>query len=306
MREVMKTDVELRQLRVFLAVAESGAHARAARLLGISQSTISETLSALERTLGTAVFRKAARGSVLTPTGEALLQHARRMLEMSSELVSELAKVSTSVSGTLVVAAVESVSAYLLAPHLAALRTRWPKARLEVVTGMCGEIRDSVAAGKSDLGLILEADSGSEEDSILARTRLVVFGSPSHRFAGRTPTPDDLRSCDFYMSDAAGDYHQILKEHFEAAQLPGPRIQVLGTIEGVKRGVLAGVDALGLLPVHALEQELRDGMLAEVGVAPALRGLAMRALLASGSASSPIVEDLTRSLRAGSPRPGAA
>jgi DNA-binding transcriptional LysR family regulator len=293
----MKTELELRHLRVFVTVVELGAHARAARSLGISQSTVSETLSALERALGTAIFRKATKGSMLTPTGEALLPYARRMLALSSELVTELAKVSTSVSATLVVAAVESLSAYVLPAPLAAMRARWPKARLEVITGVCAEIRESVAAGKSDLGLILEAESGLEDSSILAKTRLVIFGSPAHRFANRNPSPDQLQRCDFYMSDAGGDYHQVLRQYFEAAQTPLPRMQALGTVEGVKRGILAGTDALGLLPAHAVEQELRDGVLAPVNVNPALRGLVMRALLSSGNASSPIVEDLLESLR---------
>ena len=293
----MKTELELRHLRVFVTVVESGAHARAARSLGISQSTVSETLSALERALGTPIFRKAAKGSMLTPTGEALLPYARRMLALSSELVTELAKVSTSVSGTLVVAAVESLSAYVLPTPLASLRARWPKARLEVITGVCAEIRESVAAGKSDLGLILEAESGLEDSSVLAKTRLVIFGSPAHRFANRSPSPDQLQRCDFYMSDAGGDYHQVLRQYFEAAQTQLPRMQALGTVEGVKRGILAGTDALGLLPAHAVEQELREGALAQVNVNPSLRGLVMRALLSPGSASSPIVEDLIQSLR---------
>ena len=41
-----------------------------------------------------------------------------------------------------------------------ALRARWPKVRLEVVTGACAEIQESVAAGKSDLGLVLEGEPG--------------------------------------------------------------------------------------------------------------------------------------------------
>ena len=57
------------------------------------------------------------------------------MLALASECVTELAKVSTNVSATLVVAAVESLSAYVLPSPLAALRTRWPKARFEVVSG---------------------------------------------------------------------------------------------------------------------------------------------------------------------------
>ena len=42
------------------------------------------------------------------------------------------------------------------------------------------------------------------------------------------------------MSDAAGDYHQVLRQYFEAAETPLPRMQALGTVEGVKRGILAG------------------------------------------------------------------
>ena len=293
----MRTELELRHLRVFVSVVETGAHTRAARSLGISQSTVSETLSALERTLGTALFRKAAKGSLLTPSGEALLPYARKILGLTSELVTQLANVSTNVSATLVVAAVESLSTYVLPSRLAALRERWPKVRLEVITAVCSEIRESVAAGKSDLGLVLEADSGVDDSSILAKARLVIFGSPSHPLVHGRASPDQLRRCDFYMSDAAGSYHQVLRQHFEAAQVPLPRTQALGTVEGVKRGILAGGTALGLLPSHAVEQELLDGVLAEVSVSPALTGLVMRAVFCAGSRSSPLADDLLQSLR---------
>jgi DNA-binding transcriptional LysR family regulator len=293
----MKNELELRHLRVFLSVVELGSHTRAARSLGLSQSTVSETLSALERTVGTPLFRKAARGPSLTPVGDALLPYARRILALTGELATELASVSTHVSATLVVAAVESLSAYVLPSRLAALRARWPKVRLEVITGVCSEIRESVAAGKSELGLVLEEDGGLDDGSVLARTRLVVFGSPAHPLARRNASAEELRRCDFYMSDAAGNYHQVLRHHFEAAQVPLPRTQSLGTVEGVKRGILAGGTALGLLPVHAVEPELRDGLLAEVNVSPALPGLVLRGVFAPGGTNSPIAEELVESLR---------
>ena len=91
---------------------------------------------------------------------------------------------STDVNATLVVAAVESLSAYVLPSRLAALRERWPKARLEVVTGSCEEIRESVAAGESDLGLVLEGETGGrgrgQDASILAKARLLVLAAPAH------------------------------------------------------------------------------------------------------------------------------
>jgi len=292
----VKTELELRHLRVFMTVVETGAHTRAARSLGLSQSTVSETLAALERTLGTALFHKGRKGPALTPTGEALLPYARRILALTSELVTELATVSTQVSATLVVAAVESVSAYVLPSRLAALRARWPKARLEVLTATCAEIRDSVAAGKCDLGLTLEADRGLDDDSVLAEGRLVIFGPPSHPFARRTASPHELPRCDFYTSDASGDYHQMLRHYFEVAELPAPRTQSLGTVEGVKRGILAGGTALGLLPAHAVAQELRDAVLAEIVMTPALPKLVMRAVYAQ-TPQSPMVDELVISLR---------
>jgi DNA-binding transcriptional LysR family regulator len=292
----VKTELELRHLRVFVAVVEAGGHTRAARSLGLSQSTVSETLSALDRTLGTALFRRSTKGLALTPSGEALLPYARRILALTREVVTELAKVSTRVSATLVVSAVESLCAYVLPPHLAALRLRWPNVRMEVTSGSCVDVRQSVAAGKSDVGLVLEAETGEEDGSILARLRLMIVGSPHHAFARATASPEELRGCEFLMSDAAGSYHQLLRHYFDAAELPPPATEALGTVEGVKRGVLARRGAVGLLPVHAVDEELRDGTLAEIRIASEFPGLVMRAVSA-GSGGSPVVEDLLESLR---------
>lgn len=300
----MKTELELRHLRVFAAVVDAGTHTRAARALGISQSTVSETLSSLEHTLGVELFRKAARGTpALTPSGEVVLGYARRLFALSSELAGALADASTRIKATLVVSAVESIGAYVLPSRLAALRARWPAVRVEVLTGSCGEIRERVAAGESDLGLVLEPEAGAEAGAILAKARLLILGAPTHPLARGVAPADELRRCDFYMCDAGGNYHQALLQHFEAAGVPAPRLQAMGTIEGVKRGILEGGTALGLLPEHAVEPELRDGRLAEVRVRPALPGVVLRVVLAPNARSSPVVDDLIDALR-GSPQRG--
>ncbi|MFT3914004.1 MAG: LysR family transcriptional regulator [Anaeromyxobacteraceae bacterium] len=296
----MKAELELRHLKVFLAVVEEGTVTAAARALGTSQSTVSETLVALERALGAAVLRRAGRGPLLTAAGEALVPHARRMLALRTELLGELAKVSTAVNARLAVAAVESLCAYVLPARLAALRARWPGTRVEVMSLACAQIREAVAGGRCDVGLVLEAEErerADDEGQALARARLVIFGAPGHPLAGGPAAADALRRCDFFMSDAAGDYHDVLRRHFVAAGLPPPRTQALGTVEGVKRGILAGGEALGLLPVHAIEKELREGVYVEVAVRPALGGLVLRALTPSGAAESPVVGALLDGLR---------
>lgn len=296
-RTGVKTDLELRHLRVFIAVVEDGAHTRAARSLGISQSTVSETISALERALGTPLFRKAGKGTSLTPSGEALLPYAHKMLALSGELVAELAKVSTDVTAKLVVTAVESLCTYVLPARLGILRERWPKARVEVIPNTCDDVRASVAAGKSDLGLTLDADAVGDATAILARGRLVVVCAPDHPLAGRAASADELRAFDFFMCDASGDYHQILRKHFEAAQFPPPRMQVLGTVEGVKRGILLDPSVAGVLPAHAVVDELRDGALAEISTNPPFPSLALRSVTRPEALASPLVEALVESLR---------
>ena len=120
---------------------------------------------------------------------------------------------------------------------------------------------------------------------------------PGHPLALDGASPDELRRCELLMSDAGGPYHRLLRQYFDAAQVPLPRTQALGNVEGVKRGLLAGGTALGCLPAHAVEQELTDGTLAEVEVRPPLPGLVLRALIAPGAVDSPLVDDLVRSLR---------
>jgi DNA-binding transcriptional LysR family regulator len=300
----VRTDLELRHLRVFAAVVDAGTHTRAARALGLSQSTVSETLSALERTLGVELFQKAPKGApALTPSGQVLLEYARRMFALSSELVGALADASARVKATLVVSAVESIGAYVLPSRQVALRARWPAVRVDVLTGSCIEIREQVAAGESDLGLVLEPETGPEPGPILAKARLLILGAPTHPLSRGVAAADELRRCDFYMCDAGGNYHQALRQHFEAAGVPAPRMQAMGTIEGVKRGVLAGGTALGLLPEHAVEPELRGRVLAEVRVRPALPCVALRAVIAPGALRSAVVDDLIDALR-GSPQRG--
>lgn len=293
----MKAELELRHLRVFAAVVEAGTYTRAARALGVSQSTVSETLAALERALGVALFRTPGRGTALTASGEILLDYARRMAAITADLATALSDAATEARATLVISAVESVSAYVLPSRLAALRARWPSVRAEVVIGSCPAIRERVAAGQSDLGLVLEAEGSHGTEPVLARARLLVLGAPGHPLARRSAEPDELRACEFYMCDAAGDYHQALRQHFDAAEVPAPRMQTMGTIEGVKRGILAGGTALGLLPEHAVEPELRDGVLAEVHTRPALPRVVLRAVRAPGAPPSSVVDALLASLR---------
>lgn len=82
-RRIAASDLDARQLRAFVAVVREGSVSRAAATLGLAQSTVSEALAALDRTLGVAALQRqrGARRMPLTAAGRAPLPHAERALE---------------------------------------------------------------------------------------------------------------------------------------------------------------------------------------------------------------------------------
>jgi DNA-binding transcriptional LysR family regulator len=103
--------IELRQLRYLVLAAESGSFSRAAKRLGIKQSTLSRQLLALEKRLGIEVFERLSRGAILTPAGHAYLRTAERVVREFADLNNWLHDTRKGRSGRLAVGFYTSLSA---------------------------------------------------------------------------------------------------------------------------------------------------------------------------------------------------
>lgn len=299
----MDTKLELRHLRALLAVVEHGGYTRAARALGVAQSTVSEAVLALERALGTPVLDRGRRPAAPTPAGDALLPYARRMVALEEEALGAVARAAETVRGSLAVAANESVSSYLLPGPLAALRRRWPNVRARVLTGECADVRDWARTGEVDVAFVLEVGSGGtgEHEHALRESRLVLFVEPGHPLAGREAGVARLADEEVYLSGAGGSYHRLLREFLEAGGFTRPRMHSVGSVEAVKRYVLEEGRGMGALPEFAVRAELAAGTFAAVTPRPALAPIGLRAVLRPGTSPSPVVTDLMEALRTGVP-----
>ena len=117
-------------LRLFAAVADMGGITAAATKLGVTKSLVSRELAALEARLGVRLVQRTTRRVALTDIGELLATYARRVAEELDSAEAAIDATRDAPRGDLKVSAPFSVLRFLLAPHLARFRERYPDIRL--------------------------------------------------------------------------------------------------------------------------------------------------------------------------------
>lgn len=261
----MDRDLEVRHCRTLVAVSDEGGIAAAARALGLAQSTVSETLSSLERVLGAPVIvRRRGREAALTLAAETLLPHARALIAASE---AALAAASPKSSTVLRLGTVESISSFLLPKPLRSFREDWPGVDIRITIGLCEDLRQQVRRLELDAALTIEAAERAEGDGpsrMLSPAQLQLVVSPHSPFAGRAVSRTDLSSSTFLLADSHGAFNGLLQSWF-AQTAHVPRLESAGSIDGVKRGV-QNSDAIGVLPAYAVADEVSRGTL--VALAP--------------------------------------
>ncbi len=148
-------NIELRQLRYFVTVAEELHFGRAARRLHMTQPPLSQTIMALEEMLGAPLFERNRRGVALTAAGEALLPEARRLLEQSAGLAELVQRAATGASGRLSLAFVSSADYSVLPPTLRAYRAEFPQVEITLKEATSDLQLEDLLEGRVDAGLLI-------------------------------------------------------------------------------------------------------------------------------------------------------
>ena len=196
-------DLEVRQLRYFVAVAEELHFGRAAARLGMAQPPLSRAIRDLERQLGVALFERTTRQVRLTAAGEVLLRDARTALEAVSA-AARRARQAGAPSSRLRVALKADVEGGLLPQILDAYCADDAALPPELVLGRFGEQAQALRDGRADVGLLLCPFDGRGLDSeplltepllaalaaadpLAARTQLCLADLADRRLPGGSP-----------------------------------------------------------------------------------------------------------------------
>lgn len=143
-----------KQIRYFLAVAESGSVTRAAAALFVAQPALSRQIAELERELGFALFERERRGVSLTPAGATYRERVATVDSLLSAAADEAAQLARGEAGVLRLLHSTSIPATSLLPAIDRFLAECPKARIDL-DRIASELQVShVADGKADLGVI--------------------------------------------------------------------------------------------------------------------------------------------------------
>ncbi|WIB61106.1 LysR substrate-binding domain-containing protein [Curtobacterium sp. MCLR17_007] len=179
-------DVDLRQLRAFLAVADALHFGRAAERLHMAQPALSQQIRRTERALGVDLFVRTSRSVALTPAGRVLQGRARSLLAQAERDLDEAVRVGRGEVGRLDVGFV--VSALPLGPieRVQRFRERHPLVRVELTEGYTSRLLARVVRGELDLAVVRDPDPTDGVRLTPFRSERFVAAVPrGHRFADR-------------------------------------------------------------------------------------------------------------------------
>ncbi|MWD26009.1 LysR family transcriptional regulator [Aquicoccus sp. SCR17] len=233
--------MDLRELKYFLATAETGQVSRAANELNISQSSVTAAVKRLEADLGAPLFQRTASGMELTDAGRELLASARDILDRL-EAARHITHRQSAVTGTISVAATYTVMGYFLPYHLDRLHQLFPALQIRLFELPRESIEEGLLANRFDMGVLLTSNITNTdlESETLFRSRRRLWVPNNHRFhqAGHASFAE-IAEEDYIMLTVDEAAHTAMKYWSALGHTPKVKLRTSST-EAVRSMVANG------------------------------------------------------------------
>jgi DNA-binding transcriptional LysR family regulator len=240
------------KLRIFHAVAAAGSLTHAGDTLGLSQSAVSRQIRALEEALDTILFRRHARGLILTEQGELLFDATSAMSKRLETAAARIRDSEDEVFGELRVTTTTAFGTLWLAPRLPALYARHPDLKIDL---MLEERVLDLPMREADVAIRMKEPS--QADLIRKRlmsVRIGLYATPEYLRAHGTPSSlEDLPNFRLiYQSASAAQVSAAAALTRELLMHPIRSTFTVNNYFGILQAVLANL-GIGLLPDYLTE-----------------------------------------------------
>ena len=288
--------MEIRQLRAFVAIAESGTFTAGALRVHVTQAAISMQIRQLETEIGAKVFVRAPRHVILTEAGEQLLRRARHILREHDAALDEIAELAGAERGRL---RIGSASAMVLTDQLPGilkeLRDQHPGAEIAVTSGTSEVLVDQILAGEVDIAFVsLPVDVRGIKTERLSDDQLVAIASPRHKLAKqRTISAYTLAGERLIHGERGGNTRRLIDQFFAQAGVTLHVAMELSRQQAIRRMVEADL-GVGIVPLQSVIEDVDKGKLVRWWIEGAQINWELGLAQLTGGYESPIMQTFIR------------
>jgi DNA-binding transcriptional LysR family regulator len=302
--------MEIRQLRAFLAIAETSTFTAGAVRVHITQAAISMQIRQLENELGARLFIRAPRRVMLTEAGEQLLQRARQILRDHDAAIDEIAELAGAERGRLRIGSASAmVTTDVLPKLLKEVRKQHAGAEITVASGTSEALVQQILAGELDVAFVsLPVEARGINTERLSQDQLVAVASPRHKLAKqRTISAYTLAGEKLILGERGGNTRRLIDQFFAQA---GVTLQVsmeLSRQAAIRRMVEEDM-GVGIVPLQSVSEAVDKGRLVRWWIEGAQINWELGIARLTGGYESPITQTfikLSRNYFADSERPTA-
>ncbi len=288
--------MEIRQLRAFTAIAETGTFTAGAQRVHVTQAAVSMQIRQLEMELGAPLFIRAPRRVILTEAGESLLERARRILREHDVAIAEIAELAGAERGRLRVGSASAmVSADPFPQILKELRERHPRAEVTIFSGTSEALVRQILAGELDVAFVsLPVEARGIQTEGLSRDELVAIASPRHRLAKqKVVSVFALAGEKLILGERGGNTRRLIDELFAEAGVQPVVAMELSRLSAIKRMVEEDM-GVGIIPMRSALEEVAEGRLVAWWIEGAQINWELGLAKLAGDYDSPISHTFTR------------
>ena len=252
--------MDLRQLEILQAIAETGSFTACGRKLHVSQSAISRQILLLEEELGEPLFLRVGRQVRMTPAAEALVQLGQRVFLDVRDTVGAITDRTRTLRGTLRLAGGMTVCLYVFPPLLKYLKRVHPKLDIRLTVATATRSVEEIRAGRVDAGLLtLPVDESDLVTVPVLREELLVLTMPTHPLAKKKKIQaSDLSGQPFVLFEPGSATRGVIDAFFLTEKVEPIVMMDTENVEIIKAMVKTGL-GIGIVPYQAIAREVRAG-----------------------------------------------
>jgi DNA-binding transcriptional LysR family regulator len=259
--------MQIESLKVFCDLAETKSFTKAAQINSVTQSAVSQQISALERTFKSLLIERSKKKFRLTPEGQALYDYSKQIIQTYESLHSKLQELKDIISGTIRVATIYSIGLHDLPPYIKRFMKSYPTVNVHIEYRRANQVYEDVLSNVVDIGLVAYPAKDSKLEIIpLRKEPLVLICHPQHPFARQKSIKLKMLAGQKVVGfepdiPTRKALDKILKEYGVEVK----HVMEFDNVETVKRAV--EIDAgISIVPLGTVTQEINKQTLAVIEI----------------------------------------